>query len=106
MFQWLQDHIKQHVLQCSRQQLTHLRQPQPHRSCKQTDTKPDGDSVIGHHLLDDNQHALNYENKRFSILAATRSSFDLNLFEAAYIKTQRSVLCRQKEFVYALKLFR
>ena len=50
--QRLQDRIKQHVLQLLRQQLTHPRRSQPHRSCKQTDTKPDCDSAIGQHLLD------------------------------------------------------
>ena len=63
-------------------------------------------TAIGQHLLDDDQCALNYDNKRFSILAAARSSFHLNLLEAIYINTRRPVLCRQKEFVFTLKLFR
>ena len=50
--QRLQDRIKQHVPQCLRQQLTRPRRSQPHRSCKRNDTKPDCDSAIGHHLLD------------------------------------------------------
>ena len=104
--QRLQNHIKQHVPQWLRLQLTHPCRSQPHRSCKRTDTKPVCDSAIGQDLLDNDQCALNYDNKRFSILAAARSSFHLNLLEAAYIKTRRPVLCRQKEFVYTLKLFR
>ena len=104
--QRLQDRIKQHVPQWLRQQLTRPRRSQPHRSCKRTDTKPDCDSAIGQHLLDNDRCALNYDDKRFSILAAARSSFHLNLLEATYIKTRRPVLCRQKEFVYTLKLFR
>ena len=78
--QRLQDRIKQHVPHC--------------------------DSAIGQHLLDNDRCALNYDDKRFSILATARSSFHLNLLEATYIKTRRPVLCRQKEFVYTLKLFR
>ena len=101
--QRLQDRIKQHVPQWLRQQLTRPRRSQPHRSCKRNDTKPDCDSAIGHYLLENDQCGLNYDNKRFSILATARSSFHLNLLEAAYIKTQHPVLC--KEFVYALKLF-
>ena len=104
--QRLQDRIKQHVLQWLRQQLARSRRPQPHRSCKQRDTKPNFDSTIGQHLLENDQCALNYDNKQFLILAAARSSFHLNLLEAAYIKTRPPVLCRQKEFVYTLKLFR
>ena len=42
---------------------------------------------------------------RYFILATARSSFHLNLREAVYIQTMRPVLCKQKEFVYALKLF-
>ena len=53
-----------------------------------------------------NDNNKNYDNKRFSILGTARSSFDLYLLEAAYIKTQRPALCRQKEYVYTLKLFR
>ena len=104
--QRLQDRIKQHVPQWLRQQLTRPRRSQPHRSCKRTDTKPDCDSAIGQHLLDNDRCALNYDDKRFSILAAARNSFHHNLLEATYIKTRRPVLCRQKEFVYTLKLFR
>ena len=102
--QRLQGRIKQHVPQWLRQQLIRPRRSQPHRLCKRNDTKPD--SATGQHLLDNGQCALNYDDKRFSILAAARSSFHLNLLEAAYIKTWRPVLCRQKEFVYTLKLFR
>ena len=103
--QRLQDRIKQHVPQWLRQQLTRPRRSQPHRSCKQNDTKPDGDSAIGQHLLENNQCVLNYDNKRFSILVTARSSFRLNLLKATCIKTRRPVLGRQKEFVYALKSF-
>ena len=79
--QRLQDRIKQHVPQWLRQQLTRLRRSQPHRSCKRTDTKPDCDSAIGQHFLDNDRCALNYDDKRFSILTAARSSFHLNLLE-------------------------
>ena len=44
--------------------------------------------------------------KRFSILTAARTSFHLNLSQAAYIKTLSPVLCKQKKIVYTLKLFR
>ena len=101
--QWLQDRIKQHVPQWSRQQLTRPRRSQPHTSCKQNDTKPDCDSAIGQHLLE--QCALNYDNMRFSIFAAARSSFHLNLLKAAYIKTRRPVLCRQTQTISIIAAF-
>ena len=59
-------------------------------------TKPDCDSAIDQHLLDNDRCASNYDDKRFSILVAARSSFHLNLLKATYIKTRRPVLCRQK----------
>ena len=73
--QRLQNRINQHVPQWLRQQLTCPRRSQPHRLCKQNDTKPNCDSAIGEHLLENEQCALNYDNKRFSILATARSSF-------------------------------
>ena len=85
--QRLQDRIKHHVPQWLRQQLIRPRRSQPHRSCKRNDTKPDCDSAIDEHLLDNDQCALNYDSKRFSILGAARSSFHFNLLEVAYIKT-------------------
>ena len=68
--------------------------------------QPDCDSANGQHILENDQCAFNYDSKRFSNLATARSSFHLNLLWAAYIKTRRPVLCRQKEFAYILKLFR
>ena len=79
--QRLQDHIKQHVPQWLRQQLTRPRRSQPHKSCKRNDTKPDCDSAIDQHLEDNDQCVLNYDNKRFSILATAPSSFHFNLLE-------------------------
>ena len=54
--QRLQDRIKQHVPQWLR-----------------NNTEPDCDSPIGQYLLDNNQCAVNYDNERFSILAAALS---------------------------------
>ena len=56
--QRLQDHIKQHVPQWLRQQLTRPRKSQPHRSCKRKDIKLDCDSAIGQYLLENDQCAL------------------------------------------------
>ena len=77
--QRLQDRIKRHVPQRLRQQLTHPSRSQSHRSCKRNDTKPDCDSAIGQHLLENDQCAINYKNKSFSILIPALSSFHLNL---------------------------
>ena len=48
--------------------------------------------------------AQHYDNSRFSILARSRSPFHLFALEATFIKTSNPALCRQKEFVYSLKI--
>ena len=73
--QRLQGRIKQYVPQWLRQQLTCPRRSQPHRLCKRNDTKLDCDSATGQHLSENDQCALNCDNKRFSILTTARSSF-------------------------------
>ena len=75
------DRIKQHVPQWLRQQLIRPRRSQPHRSCKRKDTKPGCDSAIGQHFLENEQRILNYDDKRFSILATACSCFHLNFLK-------------------------
>ena len=45
-----------------------------------------------------------YNDNKFSILARGRTSFHLSALEATYIKTSKPNLCKQKEFVYGLKI--
>ena len=42
--------------------------------------------------------------QKFSILARGRSSFHLSALEATFIKSLNPFLCKQKEFVYSLKI--
>ena len=103
--QRLQDRIKQHVPKWL-QQHTASQRVQPNRACKQKQPTPECDSAIGQHLLENNQCAANYNDDQFSILDTARSFFYLSLLEASYIKVRRPNLCKQKEFVYTLKLFK
>ena len=75
------------------------------RSCK-NNIRPQQfhESAIGEHLLDNAQCALHYSNEKFSILARGRSSFHLSALEATFIKSLNPFLCKQKEFVYSLKI--
>ena len=106
--QRLQDRIKQHVPKsihsCSFSQKRLL----PARRCKsstQTNTQSlASDPAIGLHLLQNPTCAQHYDNSRFSILAQGRSPFHLSALEATFIKTSNPALCRQKEFVYSLKI--
>ena len=103
--QRLQDHIKQHVPKWLRQ-LTASQRVQPNRACKRKQTASECDSAIGKHLLENDQCAANYNDDQFSILDTARSLFHLSLLEASYTKVRRPDLCKQKEFVYTLKLIK
>ena len=63
------------------------------------------DSATGLHLLRNPTCAQHYNDSMFSILAKGRSPFHLSALEATFIKTSNPKLCRQKEFVYNLKIF-
>ena len=45
-----------------------------------------------------------YDDNLFSILAKGRTPFNLSTLEATFIKILQPEFCRQKEFVYTLKL--
>ena len=62
------------------------------------------DLATGLHLLQNPTCAQHYDDSRFSILAKGRSFFHLSALEATFIKTSNPILCRQKEFVYSLKI--
>ena len=103
--QRLQDRIKQHVPKWLRQH-TASQRVQPNRTCKQKQPTPECDSAIGQHSLENDQCAANYNDHQFSILDTARSPFHLSLFEASFTEVRLPNLCKQKEFVYTLKLFK
>ena len=104
--QRLQQRIKQHVPKTilqkhiSQDRSTLARSCKPIRSFK-TETSF---SAIGQHLLQNPTCAHEYNDNKFSILARGRTSFHLSTLEATYIKTSKPNLCKQKEFVYVLKI--
>ena len=101
--QRLEDRINQHIPKFIRNQ-TKPDKLLPQRSCKTSVSNPNSDSAIGLHLLQNKNCADNYNNNMFTILATSGSSFRLATLEAIFIKTLGPVLCRQKEFVYTLKI--
>ena len=104
--QRLQDRIKKHVPKViTNDSLTNNKQL-PHRACKAKlpPKTVSSDSAIGQHLLQNNECASNYAMNRLSILAKGRSQFHLSALEATFIKTTNPILCRQKEFIYSLKI--
>ena len=46
-----------------------------------------------------------YNDDKSQIIGQARSSFHLGGLESAYVKTQNSVPCRKREFVFSLGLF-
>ena len=63
------------------------------------------DSAIGLHFLQNSTCAQHYDDSKWSMLAQGRSSFHLSALEGTFVKTFNPALCRQKEFVYSLKIF-
>ena len=103
--QRLEERIKQHVPRSITNPRASANRQSLSRSCK-NNTRPQQfhESAIGQHLLDNAQCALHYSNEKFSILARDRSSFHLSALEATFIKSLNPLLCKQKEFVYSLKI--
>ena len=105
--QRLEERIKQHVPKHIRNQQPSQDRTNLSRSCKSKNldiTHVVYDSAIGQHLADNPTCAANYTNDRFVVIARARTSFHLSALEATFISCLRPNLCRQKEFVYSLKL--
>ena len=64
------------------------------------------ESAIGQHILDNPICDKNYADKKFTILLSGCSSFYLSALQAVFIKSCKPNLCRQKAFVYNLKILR
>ena len=102
--QRLQDRIRQHLPKFVRTgQIPNSRNIST-RSGKSSTPVMFSDSAIGQHLLDNPVCAKNYSDEKFTILSFGRWSFHLSALEAVYIKSCKPNLCREKEFVYNLKL--
>ena len=63
-------------------------------------------SAIGKHLCESKACGDAYDESWFSIVDTARSSFHLSTLEASYISSQDPSLCRQKQFVYTLQVFK
>ena len=94
--QRLQDRIKQNIPKAIRNQA------QPDRALFQSNHT--STSAIRQHFLHNEKWASYYDDSQFSILAKGRTLFHLSTLKATLIKMLKPELCRQKEFVYTLKL--
>ena len=98
------DRIAQHIPKSIRNKSIPSR-TLPTRDCKtKTSSSHNCDSAIGLHLLQNDECAKIYNDQQFSILAKARTPFHLAALEATYITIHQPVLCRHKEFVYALQI--
>ena len=84
---------------------TLIREQPPHL-CKKSNSEMKSDSAIGQHLIRNPECAKTYSDDNFRIIGQARSSFHLSVLESVYIKTQNPVLCKQKEFIFSLGLFK
>ena len=103
--QRLADRIEQHVPTSIRTKNTTIRE-QPPRMCKNSNSKMKNDSAIGQPLIKNLECAKTYSDDNFRIIGQARSSFHLGVLESVCIKTENPVLCKQKEFISSLGLFK
>ena len=96
--------MKKHVPTSIRKKSSTVRE-QPPRMCKNISSKINCESAVGQHLNTNPECAKIYTDDNFRSIGQVRSSFYLGVLESVYIKTQNPDLCRQKEFVFSLKLF-
>jgi len=102
--QRLEEQIKQNIPKSIANPPTpHIHQSLP-RPGEATSPPQFHQSAIGQHLLDNAQCALHYSQGKFSVLARARTPFHLSALEATVIKSPNPPLCKQKEFVYSLKI--
>ena len=92
--QRLLDRVSQHVPSMIRNRKLKKKRPTPETQ----------KSAIAKHLCESEQCADLYSSEWFTVLDTARSAFHLATLEAAYISALNPVLCRQKQFVYALKV--
>jgi len=76
------------------------------RICKNNKSKINYESTIGQQLIANPECATTYTDDNFRIIGQARSSFQLRVLESVYMMTQNPVLCRQKQFVFSLGLFK
>ena len=103
--QRLADRIKQRVPTSIRKKTNTVRE-QPPRLCKNNNSKINCESAIGQHLLTYPECAKTYTDDNFRIIGLGRSSFHLSVLESVFIKTQNPVLCKQKDFIFSLGIFK
>ena len=102
--QRLQDRIKQHATKSIRSGSSSLKRLLPSCRWKPSILSFLFDSIIELYLLQTFTDVQHFNDRQFSVLAQDRSPFHLSVLEATFIKTSNFALCRQKEFVYSLKI--
>ena len=93
--QRLTDRINQHVPLAIRKHKTDRKLPDASTQS----------SAIGKHLCESADCAAAYTPDWFTVLEQARTSFHLATLEATYIASMKPILCRQKTFVYTLRVF-
>ena len=91
-------HEHQEEKQCSKRTATsYMQNNNPKMTC---------DSAIGQHLITDPECAKTFPDDNFRIVGQARSSFHISVLESVYIKTQNPTLCKRKDFISSLGLFK
>ena len=103
--QRLADRLKLHVPTSIRKKSNTAREKQP-RICKNNKSKINCELAIRQHLIANPEYAKTYADDNFRTLRQVRLFFHLSVLESVNNKTQNPVLCRKKEFVFSLGLFK
>ena len=102
---WLQQSIKQDVPKSILyKHIPHDRRYLSHSSQSNMSPPETLCSTIGQHLLQNLSRAIGYHKRKFSIFTHGRTAFHLSTLAATYIIASKPDLCKQKKFVYSLKL--
>ena len=76
------------------------------RMCKSSNPKMRSYSVVEQNLIKIPECAKTYIDDNVRTIRQARLPFHLSVLESVYIKTQYPVLCKQKEFIFSLRLLK
>ena len=104
--QRLTSRIKEHVPKCVRSAVDNpVNGTQTITALTLAQARAKEKSSIAEHLLNNLDCLTNYTEDKFTMVATARSEYHLAVLESTYIMSHDPSLCKQKKFVYKLRLF-
>ena len=94
--------INQHL---PKRLLNKIRMDNDNKENEKTKDKFYSNSVIGEHLIENQNCFVNHNVNRFKIVSKARNDYHLKTLEAVYISSKNTELFKQKKCVYSTILF-